>query len=409
MLALLTSASCADERVCVDFERPRCGDGVVDPDEACDPGDPASGPCNASCRVPGELIWAQRYDGGRSGSARSVAVDPCTGEVAVVGLRDAAMPDANGNPGSDAWVGSVDVEGQPRWSKRHAYARDASASAVAIGPTGEVVAAGLREIDDERSEVWLRRYTNAGELEWTRAHEVSHTIYETFVAIDASATIYWAESGGLYADARLHAIDPKGATRWAHDFDENLYAILPGDPGDDELSILHGVYLNGPDEQGFNRASRFSRSGELLESHELAEARLDDVTRTSAGGWAWIAWGDQVEAFDRQGELVWEIDFNSTDTNRYPQAITADVDGIVVVGDIDPFSRRRPWIAELSHTGELVGEHMLDLEVETSVAAVELGPAGDIVMVGSTAAPPDLVAGEFWSNDAWMVQVARLR
>jgi cysteine-rich repeat protein len=97
---LVLVAACSGEP-----NAPTCGDGVQDPNEACDDGNRESGDsCTSSCRIPGTLLECTTLLEGFLGDDLHD----------VLSLSDLSFVVAGENDG-DGWIGRYDESGSPLW------------------------------------------------------------------------------------------------------------------------------------------------------------------------------------------------------------------------------------------------------------------------------------------------------
>ena len=86
-----------------------CGDGVVDPGEACDA---AGDGCDASCHLTGVAAWTvTRGEPSRTTRAIDVAVD-ANGQIVVLGTT---WPGSDANANVAGWLLALDAAGEERW------------------------------------------------------------------------------------------------------------------------------------------------------------------------------------------------------------------------------------------------------------------------------------------------------
>lgn len=142
-----------------------CGDGVVDPDEACDDGNERDGDgCNRDCRPSGEPIWERTFQGDDPGQTRDdrayrVAIDRHD-EIVVVG--EASVADARQN----IFIRKYSRDGEERWTRQPGKAGDDEAWAVHIADDDSITVGGYVTDPDTGRDFWLASFDAAGDERW---------------------------------------------------------------------------------------------------------------------------------------------------------------------------------------------------------------------------------------------------
>lgn len=144
---------------------PVCGNAVIEGDEECDEGEDV--PCDAclpDCRLAAVVRWSATHDEHGSGDFfDSAAVDPGSGDVVAVGRT---FPGPVGESADkDRLVVRYDAEGSRRWAVAAPRPGRDDLNCVVFGPSGELIAAGVRISDDDREELWVGRYDESGATE----------------------------------------------------------------------------------------------------------------------------------------------------------------------------------------------------------------------------------------------------
>jgi hypothetical protein len=139
----------------------------------------------------GTLLWARTYDGGTNGSdfSNTMAVHPAGG-VVITGVSPGADTD------DDAVTISYDAAGNELWAQRYdgAAHRDDYAIGVAVSAQGAVAVTGSSEDRwDRHAMTWL--YDVAGNLLWTRSHDIS----DAYLGEDTGIDVRFDPSGNVWA------------------------------------------------------------------------------------------------------------------------------------------------------------------------------------------------------------------
>ena len=275
---------------------PRCGDAIIQENEACDDGDAEDGDgCNIDCAVGGTLIWSQLVDGDAHSfdQATGIAAN-LAGDIIVVGDESYAAGDYS------AWISKYDSKGRRVWAHTYDGGRSSStvARAVAVDDQGSIFACGFHNTSGDRS-IWVRALEDDSEMRWTDEYESPGTegldrCYAASVgAADDLIVAGSHESVGTQSDVWFRQMSAAtGSTSWTRTFD-------------------------GSDKDDYAWAA----------AHDVGEGVLLAGSQTSVGGTA--AW---LRKYDSVGTLVWgELDDGAAD--RSFRGVTIDADGnIVVVG-----------------------------------------------------------------------------
>lgn len=203
---------------------PRCGDGEVKGPEACDDGNDVEGDgCNTDCVISGSELWTVGYAGEDAGNARArgVAVDGA-GNVVVVGEEFVVGENAN------VWVRKYTPAGEALWTWTWAGEDDGDdiAHAVAIAPGDDIVLVGETYVAGSGADVLIVRLGPAMEVKWTQTHDGPGGLGDRGfgVAVDPGGDI--VVTGHEYALIGLHnawtrRMDPQGVALWTDVYDAN--------------------------------------------------------------------------------------------------------------------------------------------------------------------------------------------
>jgi hypothetical protein len=138
-----------------------CGNAVIEGDEECDEGeDVACDACLPDCRLAAVVRWRATHDEHGSGDFfDSAVVDPQSGDVVAVGRTFPGQ--VSDSADKDRLVVRYDAEGSLRWVVADPRPGRDDLNCVVFGPSGELLAAGMR-ISDAREELWVGRYDEDG-------------------------------------------------------------------------------------------------------------------------------------------------------------------------------------------------------------------------------------------------------
>lgn len=145
-----------------------CGDGLIDGDEACDDGNmiDADG-CNDDCTVSGELLWSDSLGSGlgQPDEAFAAATDGF-GNLYVAGYVSVD------GPSSDIWYRKYDDAGAELWTTTvdgPASGKD-QGRAIAAEDSELFYVGGYTPVAMESNNTWLRRHGADGSTIWTEAY-----------------------------------------------------------------------------------------------------------------------------------------------------------------------------------------------------------------------------------------------
>lgn len=192
----------------------------------------------------GALLWSRRIGGAFDDRSHGLALDPQGRTLAVVGVR-------SGRSFVESWTAS----GRRRWRRTVLLGSDWNDTlAVAVAPSGEVVAAGI--FADSRDDVMVYRLSPEGHITWTRRFDGRLWFQRVnAVAIDAeggawvsgsfceqidfgTGALHESRAGDSYVsdDGYVVRLGADGSTRWAirlgEDNVDSLDGLVPGPEGD---------------------------------------------------------------------------------------------------------------------------------------------------------------------------------
>ncbi|MGB1276952.1 MAG: hypothetical protein ACPG77_14505, partial [Nannocystaceae bacterium] len=273
---------------------PYCGDGLPNGGEPCDDGNEANGDgCNTDCVVSGSPVWDDVYPGEDHGVAIGwgIAVDS-VGDVVVVGEEFKLVENAN------IFVRKYTNDGDIVWTKTfHGDpAGDDRGRAVAIDSEDNIIAVGHTFKNGEDQNVWIRKYSPEGDVLWTEQFNGEPGLGDRAhaVAVDSEDNIIVAGSEyhliGLN-DLWVGKFDSDGNFMWDYRHDQALgNDIVRGVAiGDKDAIYLTGeVYVPIGLSQVYT--ARISAGGTPLWSQMYDHAAGNDIGRGAA--------------IDRDGNLV---------------------------------------------------------------------------------------------------------
>jgi cysteine-rich repeat protein len=317
-----------------------CGDGIVDVGETCDDGDPLDGNgCNNDCRPSGQLLWADRFDGGESDYGNAVGLD------------------AAGN----VWLGASSSDAEPRQN------------------------------------AVLRAYTAAGELRWQATAPQSDTLHQTAraLAVDADGTVTMAITSNtpeLRSVAEIVQWDFAGGQRWS-----TRRSLVGGSVAPVGLVIDTGGRLlaAGTEWLPSGSPSLFLEAyqGDALQwtsATPLAQWPNQLLAGADEGGLVALATGG-AEAGTRLLRFDGAGGFGANDELPCGHVIASDVDGTVWAAGDDGFGMLT--VCALASNGS-PGPAFSFAAAEFWVSAIAVADGGDVVLVGYVIDSPSFMRVE---------------
>ena len=191
----------------------------------------------------GVSLWTQQYDGG-VGSIDSVS--SVTSDDA--GFMIAVGRQSTGGMGSDFWLSRCDPQGQLLWAFTDAgpiFGAD-----IAMLPGGEFVVSGsIKQNGDDNA--WIRRYDGSGAEVWTRVYEGADNGPDTAssVAVDGAGNILVAGRTFTMVEGFniwLRRYTPDGQVDWSVERDGPVGGIdwangIADDPLSGEIAVVGRV------------------------------------------------------------------------------------------------------------------------------------------------------------------------
>ncbi|WP_048149655.1 protein kinase [Thermococcus sp. AM4] len=157
----------------------------------------------------GNVKWQKTYGGSKWDEAYALALAP-NGDIIVAGWTDSF-----GAGKDDAWVLRLDANGNVKWQKTYGGEWYDKAKAIAIAPNGDIiVVGGTTSFGAGRSDVWVLRLDENGNVKWQKTYGGSNGDEAHAVAIAPNGDIIvagWTKSFGAgYGDVWILRLPPDG-------------------------------------------------------------------------------------------------------------------------------------------------------------------------------------------------------
>lgn len=332
--------SATNEAVTADGSPPTCGDGVVDPDEACDDGNDVDGDgCNRDCVVSGSILWTTMLDD-----------TPCLGALVVdsEGILYASHVD------------SMNDEVVSMFESSDGSLRNTISLPHGLWPAGSRFASGITltgtpaATPDDR--IVVQRRDADGDMTWEQSledpTEGSRSVTATAVGPDGSVTMVVGVS--LDPDGRYDMIqlDEAGSIAWSVVIEETSYA--PTRELRRAAAALDGDLVFASAE----RLDRYGGDGTLRWSQPMPSDVYVEQVAFAPDGSAYAtlilrASGNPgVRGYDASGSLIsdWiDEDDSGPSTDEHGSYLDVDSQGNVVVGHTvefreEPLGPPRLWV-----------------------------------------------------------------
>jgi hypothetical protein len=279
----------------------------------------------AKLDLSGEMVWARQF--GTQDTDLLLGFDVTHAGILVGGSTYGAFPgftNAGGGHTTDAFVASLDLDGDIRWLRQFGDLRADAVAAVAIGPGGELYAAGSKA---STASGFIRRYDADGDRMWNQSMQARNDLLGHLqpawpVAIDAD--VVGPVITGHAKGAMVDGVDRHGSDTWLRRLRADgsvlwTRQLLPDGVGvtNSPFAVainrsgiaLSGSYLNTP------YLRRYSLAGTLeweQERHVSAlHGECDDFSTAgndngrSAEPPTWF--GGQAGRLDPAGDLAWQV------------------------------------------------------------------------------------------------------
>jgi uncharacterized delta-60 repeat protein len=327
---------------------PTCGDGIVHVfnAELCDDGDGLEGDeCNGDCTTAG--LWTVTYDGPAHNvdELHGVACDSA-GNVIVAGETfDASQ-------GDDVWLRKLAPDGGVVWTQTfHGVTADV-AWAVAVAADDDVLVAGSTFTLSNGRDAWLRRYTSAGATEWTQTFDgAAHDDDEALgVAQDPSGNVIvagYTTTAAAQRDVWVRKHSAAGAMQWTRTAagtggqDDEAHAVATDADG----NVIVAGYLWAGGSQRDLWVRKYDPAGTELwtRTHDGPAASNDEangVATDTAGNVVVVGYQTDpttgrdvfVRKYDPDGGELWTSTYNAPqDGSDVANGVAVDADGAILV------------------------------------------------------------------------------
>lgn len=369
-----------------------------------------------------DAAWTRQFGTGEDDSASAVAVDTL-GNVLVAGSTRGIVegtPAGNG----DAFLRKYSADGEVLWTRQFGTTSTDMAHAVAVDAVGNVLVAGetlgaLEGTYQGRGDAFVRKYSPAGEVIWTRQFGTDDIDSVRALAVDGSGNVHLAgytfgtlegfRQGNTDAFVRKYSAD--GDVVWTRQFGTELQdiasAVAVDAAGNVAVAGYTGGDLGGPT-AGWNDAflRKYGPAGNELWTVQVGTDvgdAMHGVAYDSSGNIVVAGYtlgtlvegapgyGDAfVSKYDYEGAEIWTRQFGTSSEDR-ADAIAVDAAGNVLVaghtyGTLEGTRQGRSdaFVRRYTADGDPDWTSQFGTAAEDEAHAVVVDSRGNVLVAGIT-------------------------
>lgn len=396
---------------------PTCGDGFTQVlnSELCDDGDAIEGDeCNSDCTNAG--LWTDTYNGPANNTDEIHGVACDSGDnVIVVGETLVT------NQGDDVWLRKYAPDGTIAWTQTFHGVTSDIGWGVAVAANDDVLVGGSTYTLDNGRDAWVRRYTPAGATVWTQTFNGAANGNEEVrgIAVDPSGDVLvagYVTTATAQRDIWVRKYSSAGAMQWtrtaagASNQDDEAHGIASD--GDGNVLVVGYVWAGADGRDIWVRkydpdggelwTATHDGEGESDEGNGIAADASGNVIATGFHTLATVGRDVWVRKYDPDGSELWTATYNAPqDGSDAGRGVAVDGDDAVIVsGSIFRGSQSdNVWVRKYDADGNELWTSTYNSDGFGSDAgnAVAVDPSGNVA-VGGFETRTDL--GEF--RNAWI-------
>ena len=271
----------------------------------------------------GDEVWTRQFGGGGGESAASVRIDR-SGNAYVAGGTRAALPGQTNIGDFDSFIVKFDAMGADVWARQFGTTVEDYALTVSLDGAGNPVVAGETsgQLAGASSagglDGFVRQYTSAGDVAWTRQFGSASDDYAVGSAISPSGDVLvvGTTTGSLPghksdgdADAYIMSFSARGSALWSRQFGtagvDDAEAIIFDPTGAMFVAGRTGGPLRGSSSRGGSDAflAATGPSGDILWVHQFGGPAEDYAMALAAGNGGFYLAGGTTGALTGQKNL----------------------------------------------------------------------------------------------------------
>lgn len=433
---------CAEETFSLGQNEAECAPWTV-----CEAGyiedEPGSTTSDRSCSF---QEWTRQFGTSAYDEANAVAVG-AEGDIIVAGTTRGLLQGDGDGGDDDAFVRLYSPSGKAQWTRQFGTSTYDEANAVAADAAGNVIVTGwtdgvLQSGSAGGTDAFLQVYSPNGDTLWTRQFGTSEVDYGIAVAVDTARNIMVAgttfgaldgQSAGWY-DAFVRVYSPAGEVLWTRQLGtsglDDASAVTVDATGNVIIAGTVGGALDGAGGGGGGENSAFVRvyspSGEVqwtrqfgtLQGTGAAAVATDGAGNVIvAGGTGGALQGDGaglgdafVRVYSPSGDLLWTRQIGSSDYD-YGRAVAVDGTGnITLVGTTsgalqgESVGSSDIFVRVFSREGDVLRTRQFGTSAEDEGLAVAVDAFGNLALAGWTGG---VLQGEAaGAGDAFVLRLA---
>ncbi len=396
---------------------PTCGDGFpqIVNSELCDDGDADEGDeCNADCTTAG--LWTDTFDGPANNTDEVHGV-ACDSSNNVIAVGETFVI----NQGDNVWLRKYAPDGGIEWTQTFHGVTSDIGYGVAVAANDDIVVGGSTYTLDNGRDAWIRRYTPGGATTWTQTFNgVANDDDEIHgIAIDPTGNVLvagYVTTATAQRDIWVRKYSSAGAMQWTrtaagtNNQDDEAYGIASD--GDGNVLVVgyawagadgRDLWVRKYDASGTEQwTSTYDGSGDGDEGRAIAADSAGNVIVTGFHTLPAVGRDVWVRKYDPDGNELWTSTYNAPqDGADVGHGVTVDGnDAVIVAGSIFRGSQSdNIWVRKYDPDGNELWTSTYNSDGFGSDVgnAVAADPDGNLV-VGGFETRTDL--GEF--RNAWV-------
>jgi uncharacterized delta-60 repeat protein len=400
---------------------PTCGDGFTQivNSELCDDGDAMEGDeCDADCTNAG--LWTHTYNGPADNTDEIHGVACDSGRNVIV-----AGETFDSDQGDDVWLRKYDPDGAELWTQTfHGVTADIG-YAVAVAADDDILVGGSTFTLDDGRDAWVRRYSSAGATEWTQSFNGAANDDDEVlgIALDPSGNVLvagYVTTAAAQRDIWVRKYSSAGVMQWtrtatgtggqddegqgiASDGDGNVLVVGYAWAGADERDVWVRKYDGAGNELWTQ--THDGPDGSNDEGNGIAADAAGNVIAVGFQTVADVGRDVWVRKYDPDGGELWTVTYDAPQHGSdVANGVTVDGDdAVLVAGSIFRGTQSdNVWVRKLDPDGNELWTSTYNSDGFGSDGgnAVAVDPDGNVA-VGGFETRTDL--GEF--RNAWVRRI----